>query len=61
MTWVQDITQAVYDVLEPKKNNLIIHIENMDSNFIKQMAYSIGADVCGVASIKRFEDAPKGV
>lgn len=32
----------------------------MDRNFIKQMAYSLGADICGVASIKRFEDAPEG-
>lgn len=32
----------------------------MDSNFIKEVTYSLGADVCGVASIKRFENAPKG-
>jgi epoxyqueuosine reductase len=32
----------------------------MDSKLIKEMAYSLGADVCGVASIKRFENAPKG-
>lgn len=32
----------------------------MDSNFIKQMTYSLGADVCGIANIKRFENAPKG-
>lgn len=32
----------------------------MDSKLIKEMAYSLGADVCGVASIKRFENAPQG-
>ncbi|WP_297417888.1 hypothetical protein [Clostridium sp.] len=30
----------------------------MDSNYIKEMAYSLGADVCGIGSIKRFNDAP---
>jgi|GEM_PF-4235962 len=34
MNWVQDITKAVHDVLEPEKNNLIIHIENMDTKRI---------------------------
>ena len=32
----------------------------MDSNYIKKLVYSLGADVCGVASVERFEDAPKG-
>lgn len=32
----------------------------MDSNFIKEFVGSLGADVCGVANIERFEDAPKG-
>jgi epoxyqueuosine reductase len=32
----------------------------MDSNFIKELTYSFGADVCGVANIERFEGAPKG-
>lgn len=32
----------------------------MNSNYIKEKVYSLGADVCGIASIKRFEDAPKG-
>jgi hypothetical protein len=32
----------------------------MDSNFIKELAYSFGVDVCGVANIERFEGAPKG-
>jgi len=34
MNWVQDITRAVHDILEPEKNNLIIHIENMDTKRI---------------------------
>ncbi|MDT8719585.1 epoxyqueuosine reductase [Clostridium sp. 19966] len=32
----------------------------MDNNYIKNLAYSLGADVCGIASIDRFYDAPKG-
>ena len=32
----------------------------MDSNYIKEMAYSLGADVCGIGSIDRFKEAPKG-
>ena len=32
----------------------------MDSKLIKEMADSLGADVCGVAGIKRFQNAPKG-
>lgn len=32
----------------------------MDSNFIKEKAYSFGADICGISSIKRFDNAPKG-
>lgn len=32
----------------------------MNSNFIKEMAYSFGAEVCGVANIERFESAQKG-
>lgn len=34
MSWVQDITKSVYDVLEPEQNNLVIHIENMDTKRI---------------------------
>jgi len=34
MTWVQDITKAVHDILKPQENNLIIHIENMDTKRI---------------------------
>ncbi|NMM64302.1 epoxyqueuosine reductase [Clostridium sp. P21] len=32
----------------------------MDTNYIKDMTYSLGADVCGMGSINRFNDAPKG-
>lgn len=32
----------------------------MDSNYIKNLAYSLGADVCGIGSVDRFETAPKG-
>jgi epoxyqueuosine reductase len=32
----------------------------MDSDFIKKLTYSLGADICGIASIERFVDAPKG-
>lgn len=39
---------------------LLMREKVMNSNFIKETAYSLGVDVCGVASIKRFESAPKG-
>ena len=32
----------------------------MDSNNIKNFTYSLGADVCGIGSIDRFKEAPKG-
>lgn len=32
----------------------------MNSNQIKQLASQLGADLCGIASIDRFGDAPKG-
>lgn len=32
-------------------------ISNAD---VKNMAYALGADLCGVASVDRFKDAPKG-
>ncbi len=31
MTWVKDIVTAVEDVLKPDNNNIILHIDNMDS------------------------------
>ena len=41
--------------------NLLRTGENvMDSNYIKEIAYSLGADVCGIGSIKRFNEVPKG-
>lgn len=32
----------------------------MKSLEVKQLAYELGADLCGIASIDRFDDAPKG-
>lgn len=32
----------------------------MDNNSIKAMVYSLGADVCGIADMERFKDAPDG-
>lgn len=32
----------------------------IDSSQVKEMMYSLGADLCGIASIDRFKDAPKG-
>jgi len=39
MTWVIDIVQGVKDVLHPDKNNLTIHIENMDSKVFHSPEY----------------------
>ena len=32
----------------------------LDSKKVKQIMMSLGADLCGIASIDRFADAPKG-
>lgn len=32
----------------------------MDSKKVKEIMYSLGADLCGIASVDRFNDAPKG-
>jgi epoxyqueuosine reductase QueG len=32
----------------------------MDAEQVKEMLYSLGADLCGIASIDRFSEAPKG-
>lgn len=32
----------------------------MQNSIIKQLAYQLGADVCGIANIERFQYAPKG-
>jgi len=32
----------------------------MDTDQVKKLAYDLGADLCGIASIERFADAPKG-
>ncbi|SIN69254.1 sensor histidine kinase [Halodesulfovibrio marinisediminis] len=39
MKWVENITRAVIDVLEPEKNNLVIHIENMDTKMVFSREY----------------------
>lgn len=39
MSWVQDITRAVEDVLQPEANNLILHVFNMDSKRYHSGAY----------------------
>jgi hypothetical protein len=31
MTWVKDIVRGVEDILQPEKNGLSLHVENMDS------------------------------
>lgn len=32
----------------------------LDSKKVKEILFSLGADLCGIASIDRFKDAPKG-
>ena len=32
----------------------------MDSHKVKKIMYSLGADLCGIASIDKFADAPAG-
>lgn len=32
----------------------------MDNNQIKNLSYSLGADVCGIGSLERFKEAPEG-
>src|ERR1035437_4720874 len=32
----------------------------MEKNLIKEIAYQLGADVCGIADIQRFQNAPEG-
>ena len=39
MTWVENLTRAVEDVLEPDQNNLILHIENMDTKRVFTREY----------------------
>lgn len=34
--------------------------EAFSSKIVKDIMLSLGADLCGIASIDRFEDAPKG-
>ena len=35
-------------------------MEKMTSKEVKELAYSMGADLCGIAGIDRFEGAPEG-
>ena len=39
MVWVTNITKSVYDILEPTKNNYIIHTENMDTKRVYNQVY----------------------
>lgn len=32
----------------------------MDSSKVKEILFSLGADLCGIASVDRFDDAPQG-
>ena len=43
------------------KNNIKRHFTSMiNSKEIKSIAFSLGADLCGIASIDRFDDSPTG-
>ncbi len=39
MSWVKDIERAVNDVLQPDKNNIILHIDNMDTKRVFNVQY----------------------
>ena len=32
----------------------------MDSREVKRIMFSLGADLCGIANVWRFDDAPEG-
>ena len=32
----------------------------LDSKKVKEIMFTLGADLCGIASIDRFHNAPKG-
>lgn len=32
----------------------------MDSDFVKQTTMQLGADICNIAPVNRFKDAPEG-
>ncbi len=40
--------------------NILQHLFMIDSKRIKEILISMGADLCGIASIDRFKDSPKG-
>ncbi|MFX1365947.1 MAG: hypothetical protein ACFE9Y_13605, partial [Promethearchaeota archaeon] len=35
-------------------------LNDINSNYIKNRINNLGADLCGIASVDRFKDAPKG-
>ena len=35
-------------------------MQKISNKEVKDMMYSLGADLCGVASVERFEGAPQG-
>ncbi len=39
MTWVDNIVRAIYDELQPDQNNLVLHVENMDTKRFHSPAY----------------------
>ena len=39
MSWVQNIVTGVEDVLAPDKNNIVLHIDNMDSKQFYSQKY----------------------
>ncbi len=36
-------------------------MQKINNKQVKDIMYSLGADLCGVASIEWFEDAPEGI
>lgn len=39
MTWVKNIIKAVEETLQPEKNNIVLHIDNMDTKIFKNRKY----------------------
>lgn len=37
-----------------------MHSKDMDSRKVKEILYSLGADLCGIAGMDRFDQAPEG-
>ncbi len=55
---VSDETIGVY----LKQEGIYKEVDGMEihSSFVKKMAAELGADLCGIAPVDRFRDAPKG-